>query len=229
MSQLTLFSIIAEERRHQTPPIVIKERYERIAITNRPEFDYAAKLHYIMNDIVTTLPEFAHINMERVYVATKKTRKRSNYGMQANIQALRFQDGSPYCSKKGYTWYWPDVYLNDKQLYYIINVFLPRFHNHSFHYKIQTLIHELYHISPFCNGDIRTFGKKRSAHGHSKKKFHLHMSEITDRYLSTVTDMTHFQFLRNSFQYLKRKYSLVLRNVRGMRPVLIKQPAVYTQ
>ena len=54
---------------------------------------------------------------------------------------------------------------------YVMTFCLPRFLNQDFDEKIVTLFHELYHISPAFDGDLRRHGGRYQVHTHSQKNY----------------------------------------------------------
>ena len=47
-------------------------------------------------------------------------------------------------------------------------------------------IHELYHVSPRCDGDLRRFPGRNYAHGHSRKVFQQQVELLLDSYLAAA-------------------------------------------
>ena len=77
------------------------------------------------------------------------------------------------------------------------------------------MFHELYHINPAFNGDIRRMGKFKTAHGHSKKSFEEKYIEYADTFFKTIQNTSYIQFLqmtsediRNSFKIVKYRLPL---------------------
>ena len=90
-----------------------------------------------------------------------------------------------------------------REMLYILNFVLPRFHQEQdYHGKLATIIHELYHISPEFDGDIRRFPGKNYAHGQSREVYHAAMSRLTDQYLARSPKAREHLFLRCPFAEL---------------------------
>ena len=53
---------------------------------------------------------------------------------------------------------------------YLVTFCLPRFLDQDFDDKFVTLFHELYHISPDFDGDLRRHDGRYDLHSHSKKR-----------------------------------------------------------
>ena len=61
--------------------------------------------------------------------------------------------------------------------------YLPRFMNLDFREKLITVLHELWHISPDFNGDIRRHAGRYHAHTHSQAEYDAEMGVLADRWL----------------------------------------------
>ena len=66
---------------------------------------------------------------------------------------------------------------------YILTFYLPRFLDHSFREKLITVFHELYHISPAFNGDIRRMDGRYHVHTHSQQEYDREMDRLVEQYL----------------------------------------------
>lgn len=62
-------------------------------------------------------------------------------------------------------------------------VCLPRFHDLPFEEKILTLFHELYHISPKCDGSLRVFPGRNRFHGSSEREYDRRLMPEVESYL----------------------------------------------
>ena len=58
-----------------------------------------------------------------------------------------------------------------REMLYILSFYLPRFQNLDFREKLITVLHELWHISPQFNGDIRRHAGRYHAHTHSQAEY----------------------------------------------------------
>ena len=66
---------------------------------------------------------------------------------------------------------------------YIVYFLVPRFFNLPLREKLITIFHELYHVSPGFDGDIRRFPGRNYAHGASRKRYNAEMAGLVDGYL----------------------------------------------
>ena len=76
--------------------------------------------------------------------------------------------------------------------------------------KFITLFHELFHISPACDGDLRRHVGRYALHSHSQKRYDEHMAELAREYLDSRPDPSLHAFLQLDFAQLKRRHGSVL-------------------
>ena len=69
---------------------------------------------------------------------------------------------------------------------------MPVFFNLSFKDKLTTIFHELYHISPRFDGDLRLFKGKAYKHGPSMEKYDKYMEYLVDKYLARTPESAEF-------------------------------------
>jgi hypothetical protein len=173
-------------------------------------FDFSHAMFRLCDDITRRITELHHVRMREVAVTFAQTRSRVSYGMQAKLTPLRFEDGSLITTRHGKRWSVPRLYHGDQELLYILTFYLPRFFDHSFREKMITVIHELFHISPDFNGDIRRFGGRCYAHSHSQKEYDEYMGQIADLYLRLRPPRDLYSFLESNFLQLQTRHGGVV-------------------
>src|SRR6187200_360364 len=89
---------------------------------------------------------------------------------------------------------------------YILSVYLPRFQNLDFREKLITVLHELWHISPDFNGDIRRHAGRYHAHTHSQEEYDRQMGHLANCWLSREPPDEVWAFLRDDFRALAARY-----------------------
>ncbi len=161
-------------------------------------FHYTNAIREVVVDIVDTMEEFRHVDLARVLVAFAQARQQSKHGTYASCFPLRFEGGAREMLHRGQRYQMPVVRtLEEEEALYILYFMLPRFHDETdYHEKLATIIHELFHISPLFNGDIRRFPGKNFAHGHSRELYHAAMRKMADRYLASSPHAHSHEFLK---------------------------------
>jgi hypothetical protein len=115
------------------------------------------------------------------------------------------------------------------EMLYVVYFLVPRFLNLPFREKLVTIFHELYHISPEFNGDIRRFPGKNYAHGSSRKKFNKQMDEFVNSYLEKTADSSLAGFLEGDMAAIRARHgSIVGRRMAAPRFRIVNQDPVAT-
>jgi hypothetical protein len=87
---------------------------------------------------------------------------------------------------------------------YLVTFCLPRFLDQTFTDKLVTVFHELYHVGPQFDGDLRRHEGRYAVHTKSKKGYDERMAELAKRYVSDHPEPHLFDFLRLSAKELVR-------------------------
>ncbi len=157
----------------------------------------------LCEDICRRHPEFQHVRMPEVAVTFAQTRSPVEWGIQARLTPLRFEGGSRVERRRGRLWTVQRVTHHGHEALYILTFFLPRFLNLSFEEKMITVFHELYHISPEFNGDIRRFGGACYMHTGSQKSYDRQMGVFANEYLRMKAPEELVRFMRYNFSELQ--------------------------
>ncbi|NJD76494.1 MAG: hypothetical protein FIB08_05280 [Candidatus Methanoperedens sp.] len=172
-------------------------------------FDFTGSMKMLVGDIVKTHPDFSHIALESIFIAISPSNRRRD-GVVAKLRPLRYEGGSKTQICRGTKYTSPEIQIKGNDILYIVYFHLPRFLNHGDHRdKLETVLHELYHISPLFNGDIRRFPGKNYAHGNSRKSYNRLISTYTDEYINSTTRPELSIFLKYGYSGLKRKYGAI--------------------
>ena len=185
-------------------------------------FNYTTAMAEVVQDIIATLDgEFAHIDPNRVLLSITQARQKSKHGVYASCMPLRFENGEREQRRGRYRWEWRPLKRGEHEVLYILYFMLPRFHQEiDYPEKLATIIHELYHISPHFNGDIRRFAGKNYAHGHSRDVYHEAMRVLAKEYLARSPRAESWEFLHTPFEdLLARPGGLVGYSIPRPQPV----------
>ncbi len=186
-------------------------------------FDFTGGMTLLVDDIVKTHPAFGHIKPENILVAISPSNGSRN-GVVAKLRPMRFEGGLKTRVHRGFEYLAPEVNINGNSILYVVYFHLPRFLNHgNYKNKLATVLHELYHISPLFNGDIRRFSGKNFAHGNSRKVYDDMIEVFTDEYINSTQHPEQGQFLKYRYSELKRKHGAIsgdmIRIKRSLKPM----------
>ena len=101
-------------------------------------------------------------------------------------------------------------FVDGREMLYLVTFCLPRFLDQDFDDKFITLFHELYHISPAFDGDLRRHDGRYAMHSHSKREYDAHMAELARAYLAGGADPALHAFLRLDFAQLQHRHGSVV-------------------
>lgn len=178
----------------------------------------------LITDISIRCPAFSHIQEERILIGVSRSRNRSKYGLQAKVVPMRFEKGHGVIGAGSGSYYeMPTITSDGREILYIVFFSLPRFQNLDFDDKMMVIFHELYHISPDFNGDIRRFPGRFYQHSHSEKEYDRVVRELADEYLKNESSRLLVHFLQFNHDELEKLYGEVYGGqIRVPEPVLVK-------
>jgi predicted metallopeptidase len=175
----------------------------------------------LCSDIVSRVPELHHIDLNRVAVSFAQTRKRVTHGLQASLTPLRFAGGRATETQRGREIAVQRLFdRSGREMLYILTFYLPRYLDLSFREKLETAVHELWHIGPRFDGDLRRHAGRCYAHSHSQAGYDSHVARLVDRWLASDPPDECYAFLRYRFDELQRRCGAVY-GTRIPRPKLI--------
>ncbi len=187
-----------------------------------PEINLSEVLQHLIHYISLKNPSFSHIDARCITVCISSGRN-GRGGICGKLVPLRFQDGHRVIRHRNTLYRMPDVSRNGVPQLYIIYFYMPRFFDRDARDKLRIIFHELYHISPSFNGDIRRMAEKKSAHGHSREAFDRHFQAECELYYRHIQDSPYMRFLSLDSQGLHSTFKKV-RSVRMKhpKPVLVR-------
>ncbi len=156
---------------------------------------YITAMNSVIADIVNNVEEFSYIDPEQITVNFKKAREGALEEVWAEITGLSEEDYGSVQQREGRMemyFYSNSLLFNGTPVKYIIDFYVPVFFNLSFKDKLTTVFHELYHISPRFDGDLRLFKGKAYKHGPSMEKYDKYMEYLVDKYLARTPEATEF-------------------------------------
>ena len=199
------------------------------AQTNSPRhrsggFDFTLHLRRLCQDMVDRVDPLRHIDMDRVAIGFCQTRKNTQHGMYASLTPMRFAGGRNHTIHAGRRWTVRRLHdTSGREMLYILNFYLPRFLDLPYREKLTTVMHELWHISPHFDGDVRRFKGRCFAHGASQQRYDTHVGRLVDGWLAARPPEHIAGFLRATFAELVATHGRVTgRKIRSPELVPLK-------
>jgi hypothetical protein len=180
-------------------------------------FDFCRRMHRLCEDVAQRCEALRHVHMPSVLVSYTPSRNRSQYGLQARVTPLRFGNGR-LTRRHGSVEYQVQRFVVDgSEMLYVLTFCLPRFLDQSFEEKLVTVFHELYHMSPAFDGDLRRHPGRYTVHSHSKERYDAAMAHLVRDYLAVHPDPELFAFLKHGYQELWDRHN-------GITGVVVPRP-----
>ncbi|NLX97777.1 MAG: hypothetical protein GXY83_16555 [Rhodopirellula sp.] len=168
----------------------------------------------LCRDAANRVSELRHIDMARVAVGFRQTRMAAGHGLYASLTPLRFSGGEDHIVRRGRRCCIQRVRDEaGREMLYILNFYLPRFLDLAFREKIVTVFHELWHIGPNFDGDLRRFEGRCYAHSGSQKSYDTQVAALAERWLSLDPPEPVYGFLQHDFRGLTEQFG----EIRGRR------------
>ena len=164
---------------------------------HHPPLDFTDRIGRVCADVAARCPELAHVDPARVLFTFTPARNRSVYGLQARVTPMRFRNGALVRRFRGAAYQVQRYFVDGREMLYLVTFCLPRFLDQSFEEKLVTVFHELYHVGPRFDGDLRRHGGRYDVHSRSKKAYDAHMAQLVKRYLAGHPDPESLGFLRH--------------------------------
>jgi len=187
----------------------------------RRHFNFTAHIRRVCEDMVGRVPQLGHIDLQRVAIGFCQTRSSQPHGLQATLTPLRFEGGVREGRRDGRRFRIEQLRdSRGQELLYILSFYLPRFLNHPLQYKIETVLHELWHIGPRFDGDLRRFEGRCYAHGPSQRAYDAQVARLAQSWWQTEPAPSVYSFLRLNHAQIHQHYGPVV-GVRIRAPKLI--------
>lgn len=173
-------------------------------------FDFCGHVRRLLVDIVSRSPDLAHVDVARVLLGVTQARSPRVHGLQARVTPLRFARGELTRQRGGVTYQVQRYFVGECEYLYLMTFCLPRFQDRDFDDKLVTLLHELYHIGPAFDGDLRRHMGRYQLHTHRQCVYDNKMADLARAYLASRPDPALYGFLRLNFAQLQYRHGAVL-------------------
>jgi predicted metallopeptidase len=178
----------------------------------------------LIKEIIIRSHFFSHIDTTKLIVCLSSNKKNGRGSIYGKLVPFKFKNGSDTVTFKGKYYSIPRITNNGTDILYAIYFHLPRFFDLPADKKLNVIFHELYHISPDFNGDIRRMGNVKKAHGSSKKRFDLKFENEVKSFYEYISKTYFLDFLRMDSKSLKNKYHIYARRMKIPKPIVINNP-----
>ena len=173
-------------------------------------FHFTLHVRRLAEDMTRRLPQLRHVDLARVAISFSQTRADTRHGVYASLTPMRFAGGRMHARRRGRTWAVQRLYdASGHEMLYILRFYLPRFLDLPLREKLATIVHELWHVSPRFDGDLRRHLGRCYAHGPSQKHYDVVVERLVDRWLALDPPEELYAFLRHTFAELVARHGRV--------------------
>jgi len=170
-------------------------------------FDFTTAVRTVCADMTLRLPELGHIDVARVAIGWRSARHRLPHGVYATLTPLRFADGATHETRRGRRWRIESlVDAAGRDYLYLLSFYLPRFLDLTLEGKLSTIVHELWHIGPRFDGDLRRHEGRCYAHGHSQRSYDAAMDRLAQEWLASDPPEHVYDFLSRNYDELHAEH-----------------------
>jgi len=178
----------------------------------------------LLVDIIQSTPTYQHIDMNRILVCSAYNRNSRGGAIFAKVVPLRFEDGIPLKKFKNHWYAFPKIMNNDHEILYLLYFYIPRYFDLPVYEKLNVAFHELYHINPEFNGDVRRMGGYKFSHGYSKEHFNNHFKDEVDVYYDRIKNTSLATMLSMNFSDITKYFETVYaRTMKVPKPQKIQE------
>jgi hypothetical protein len=179
--------------------------------------DFCGHLRRLCEDVAARCQVLGHVRMPHVLLSFTPCRNRSQYGLQARVTPLRFRGGALTRRHGGVEYQVQRYFVDGREMLYVLTFCLPRFLDQTFDEKLVTVFHELYHMSPAFDGDLRRHPGRYAVHSASKDRYDGHMLDLAREYLAGRPDPPSLDYLKLGYQEMWERYG-------GITGVVVPRP-----
>jgi hypothetical protein len=177
----------------------------------QPGFDVTSALRRVCADMAERLPALRHIRLDLVAIAMRRARHRQPHGVFATLTPMRFAEGATVAVRRGRRWrIEPLVDAAGREYLYLLSFYMPRFLDLPLEAKLSTIAHELWHIGPRFDGDLRRHEGRCYAHGRSQRAYDAAMDRLAQQWLAASPPDHLYGFLSANFDELQAEHGRVV-------------------
>lgn len=165
------------------------------------------EFHVLIALLCESIPMFKNYDPKKIAVSISRSRSTSKNGVWAYVCPLRFEGGAAMkrASRRGvrgnYLFHSTRIQKLQPQALYLMTFLFPRFFYLSAYERLETIVHELYHLHPELRGDLRIFHGKHKHHGPTPSLFNRRVRELTNDALAQSPWLKSHPLIANQSEY----------------------------
>ena len=172
-------------------------------------FDFTLHMRRLCEDLVARVEELRHIDMGWVAVGFSQARKAADCGRYATLTPLRFPGGAASYDPPRPQMDDPAGGRGRPRDAVFAHLLLAAILDLPLVEKRITVVHELWHIGPKFDGDLRRFRGRCYAHSGSQRQYDARVKQLVDRWLELGPPAQVQDFLTQGYRHLVARHGAV--------------------
>ncbi len=177
----------------------------------------------LLSLICEAIPLFQNYPVNRIAVNISKSRGKGKFGIWAHVIPLRYFGGSETRKARRFmiagTYSYDSAHItkHHPDARYMMTFMIPRFFILTARERLETIVHELYHLHPSLRGDLRRFPAPHIHHGPTPAKYRQRVHtlasqaaaqfpELLSHPLLTETEDYFSSYRHRTYQHPRRKF-----------------------
>lgn len=146
-----------------------------------------------------------------IAVSVSRSRSSGKNGVWAYVVPLRYPGGAEFRrgSRRGrsghFLYHSPQIQKKHPEALYLMTFLVPRFFGLSSFERLETIVHELYHLHPELRGDLRTFSGKHRHHGPTPHAYTRRVRELTTEALAQSSWLKEHPLIAHGIDYFAHR------------------------
>lgn len=149
----------------------VQEKPSRLSTSPRVTRDLNREFERLISLVCGVIEEFKAYDTSRIAVSVSRSRRNGRVGTLAYVVPLRYVGGEK--ERKGrrfglagyYSYESSQIETHQPEAKYIMTFLVPKFFSLKPEDRLETIVHELYHLHPTMRGDLRRFPPPHIHHG----------------------------------------------------------------
>lgn len=165
---------------------------------------------------------FRHYDPKKIAISVSSSRSRGVHGTLAYVVPLRYIGGKATRKGRRRGIAGEYCYINDRlqaehpEAKYLMTFLVPKFFRLTSQQRLETIVHELYHLHPTLRGDLRRFPAPHVHHGPTPSAYNRRVKELSSEVLNVAPFLEEHPLLKlkpeQGSVYRKKHYAIPKEN-----------------
>lgn len=187
------------------------------------ELDLNREFSILLSLVCESIAEFRHYDLATIAVSISPSKGDTKFGVWAYVVPLRHIGGKAH--RRGlhrglpglFSYENPAITQRHPKALYLMTFLVPKFFRLSPRERLETLVHELYHLHPTLRGDLRRFSPPHIYHGPTPAQFKRKVKDLSEEAMKNFPEILAHPLLAGEIpeekQRLRRRHFAIPKQV----------------